>query len=490
MHLRLTLAQKALILVIVPVLFETVFVAVLAFLLNQAEMEALRESHSKAVIARANDLIKLFYDAGIALAAYDFSHDDAVLRKYESIVDEIPLRLRTLETLVDDDDRQRESFQGVATVCYRGVSLLDDGLYNVQHAGKLFSFDNLTNASKQATNQLVSALHAFISEERKAEALAPAARGRQLVVSWLIGGIVLNLLMALGLALFFNSSTTSRLKVLVDNTRRLAQHKEINPPLTGNDEIAHLDVVFHEMAAQLAEAARMKQELMEMVSHDLRSPLMSIQASLQLLSAGVLGELPERAQNEAAQADNNADRLIRLVNDLLDVEKLSAGKLEMHFDKTSMKEVVLTAINALNAQAKASKVALMLSGDGAEIQGDRDRLVQVVINLFSNAIKFSPAGGNVIAAIDDNAEEWLKVKVIDQGPGIPQDVQKQLFERFQMGAHEGSRKYKGSGLGLYICKVIVEAHGGTVGVTSEEGKGSTFWFRLPRGSGANGEAAT
>ncbi len=236
--------------------------------------------------------------------------------------------------------------------------------------------------------------------------------------------------------------------------------------------------IAHDITAR-KEAERFRQQLMQMVSHDLRTPLASIQHVHEMLLEGVYGELPEAAGDCIRLADTNTNRLMRLVNDLLDFEKMEAGKLVLNFRSLSAASIIKQSVSAVSAFAKEHEVTIAAPARDMAIEADGDRLVQVLINLLSNAIKFSPKNGTVTVTLQD-IPGFVQFMVADEGPGIPENLREAIFERFrQIGAGHPGRKIKGTGLGLAICKGIVEGHGGTIGVDSGEAGGSCFWFRIP-----------
>jgi PAS domain S-box-containing protein len=226
------------------------------------------------------------------------------------------------------------------------------------------------------------------------------------------------------------------------------------------------------------EVERLKKEFVATVSHELRTPLTSIRGSLTLLNVGALGILPEQAKKVVSLAERNTIRLINLINDILDIEKLESGKLDMVFDTVSITSVLERSNDAVKAFAEQNGVKLEIKPSQATVFADGDRLVQVIVNLVSNAVKFSPKGETVTIVVED-IPNWVEVKVIDHGRGIPAKYKGLLFQRFQQVETADAKKKGGTGLGLAICKGIIEQHGGSIGVESEEGKGATFWFRIP-----------
>jgi len=224
---------------------------------------------------------------------------------------------------------------------------------------------------------------------------------------------------------------------------------------------------------------RVKQEFVSMVEHDLRTPLLSLSATLELLSDDAYGGLSEKGKTLLAGASESNARLLRLVNQLLDLASIEAGKLPVCKESTPLAPVFQSAIATVTAFAEQHKVEIVAEETELAALIERDRLMQVVVNLLSNAIKFSPASGKVSISATKEKKRIL-VKITDQGPGIPTKFHDLIFERFKQ-VHDDEKK-EGSGLGLSICKAIIEGYHGTIGVESKPGNGSTFWFTLPTAS--------
>ncbi len=179
-----------------------------------------------------------------------------------------------------------------------------------------------------------------------------------------------------------------------------------------------------------------------------------------------------------AVAERNVVRLVRLINDILDLERYDSGRIEMHFETVALDSVFARSLEAVRSFADQEGVAIEISPATAQVWGDGERLVQVLVNLLSNAVKFSPRG-SVVCLEARQGNGWSQVSVRDEGRGIPPSFRSVIFERFRQVEASDARQKGGSGLGLAICKAIIEQHGGSIGVESEEGKGSLFWFRLP-----------
>lgn len=223
---------------------------------------------------------------------------------------------------------------------------------------------------------------------------------------------------------------------------------------------------------------RLKDEFISTVSHELRTPLTSIRGALGLLSSGILGNINEKAANLLRIAVTNSDRLVRLINDILDLERIQSGKEPITFRPMQLSDVVRQAIDGMQPVADAASVQLLHDTTQVEIAGDPDRLLQVLTNLLSNAIKFSPPS-STISVMTRPGASGVTLSVIDQGRGIPADKLEAIFGRFQQVDASDSRQKGGSGLGLAICRTIVMQHAGRIWAERNPVRGSTFRVFLP-----------
>jgi len=228
---------------------------------------------------------------------------------------------------------------------------------------------------------------------------------------------------------------------------------------------------------------KLKNQFIATVSHELRTPLTSIQGSLGMIATGALGEVPPKIENMLSIATNNTRRLVNLVNDLLDLEKLDAGKMSFAFKDIPLSEVIGNSYYSNMPFAEEFGINLEVEGKGRGliVKADAKRLEQVITNLLSNAIKFSPKGSTVLLSFGGEGDV-ARVAVKDAGPGIADEFKGRIFAKFAQADGSDTRTKGGTGLGLSISKAIVEAHGGTIGFDSNPGAGSTFFFELPRRS--------
>ena len=248
-------------------------------------------------------------------------------------------------------------------------------------------------------------------------------------------------------------------------------------PIIEEGERAGAVVVFDDITER-RELERMKDEFTSVVSHELRTPLTSIRGSLGLLAGGVLGPIPEKGRRMLEIAIQNTDRLVRLINDILDVERIQAGKVKMERQHCEAANLMQDSVEAVEAMAHEHGVIIAVSPAKATLWADPDRIVQTLTNLLSNAIKFSPPGASVWLSAEPSEEELMFV-VTDAGRGVPEDKLETIFERFEQVDASDSREKGGTGLGLPICRSIVSQHGGRIWATSTVGEGSTFCFTLP-----------
>ena len=235
--------------------------------------------------------------------------------------------------------------------------------------------------------------------------------------------------------------------------------------------------IVHDMS-EIKQVEQVRKQFLSMISSDLKTPLSSISSSVSQLVSDLKEAMPQMAVEKLDMAKKNVQRLLGLVNDLLQITEMDSGNLEIRKETGSIDEILRRSVQDVEAIADKQKVKLQVIPVEGIWYVDPNRIMQVMVNLLSNAIKFSPADG-VVTLLAERQGDYILCKIIDQGRGVPDTHKKAIFEKFkQVEAADGKRK-SGTGLGLPICKQIIEEHGGMIGVDSVEGKGSTFWFRVP-----------
>lgn len=629
---NLKLSHQGLILVFILLAIEFCFVGGLFHLLSEAEKEARREEHLRQVIVATNRLIELNYVAIYAVRDFVSTRDTFHEKKYIRSCDEMKKELDWLDKNLADQPYQRELVNRIRSKFNVAFQVADRAREIFEEGGSIMELSALLKAKgefHELNKQLVPDFQDLLRAQRRIEEIAPQKQRnfREQAKTFLLIGVVLNVVIAIAMAVFFTRGIISRLEVVVDNTKRLKEGNALREPLEGQDEIAKLDQVFHEMASELNEASRkermalseakeaearirqvtnsmpvglfivdksgtilfanpsaasmlefstsdlrgmyfatfithpdsvkgenniaklyeeladksievraqkrsgqqvdidlsitpfdargdkrflitllditerleiqrMRQAFIAMVSHELRTPLNSVQGYLELLEMGALGSVSTEANDGARRAGKNIDRLVALINDLLDLEKLESGTIALNQAQCDADEIIENSVSAVHDLAEKKGVKIVVApilgstaegtdgdddGDWAHGSWDQERVVQVVVNLLSNALKFSPEGAVInvsVERVDSYGKPQMEVSVTDEGPGVPLQFRNVIFERFQQVTGSDTHQKGGTGLGLAICKAIVEQHGGTIGVDCDREKGSRFWFRL------------
>jgi signal transduction histidine kinase len=239
------------------------------------------------------------------------------------------------------------------------------------------------------------------------------------------------------------------------------------------------DRQLRETNAQLSRASQFKSEFLAQMSHQLRTPLTAIIGFCEVLAQGMDGELNRDQAQDIGEIHKSGLVLLELVNDILDLSKIEAGKVEIAFQEVDLPSVVDQVIATMHqiAESKALKLTSDLSSEVSKVRGDPVRVREVLTNLVANAIKFTPAGSVAIRSLPVGA--MAEISVLDTGIGIEPAAHQRIFEEFRQASDKISRDYGGSGLGLAIARKLVELQGGQMGLESEPGKGSRFWFTLP-----------
>lgn len=481
---RLTLAQQIRLFVGFLLSLELAFVAILGWQVVLASQEADLEERHRKIVADTQSLQNMVYDCVQALGNYAKTRDKEYSDEFDVKSAKILKTLEELKTMLGNSPKRQTILKRIDKSLRQGLGVLVEGRHKFESEGPVEALKSLSGSKRLLTpvfNQLLIDVADLQTEEQKIISKIPHRQKslRGVIMTLLLVGLVGNILLAVALARFFSQAITSRLALMVDNTERFKRGSELNPSFAGVDEIAKLDQSFHQMADEVAEAQRMRQTFVAMISHDLRTPLTSVNGYLNLLVDGRLGDVSDKVKNGAEKAERNVGRLIRLISDLLDLEKMEAGKMQMAPKAIYIENAFEKSIESVQEFANSHKVNLQMTETDLEVMADPDRIVQVLINLISNAVKFSPEGASVeISACATG--KMVEVSIQDHGRGVPEKFKSIIFEKYKQVDKEDGTKKGGTGLGLPICKMIVEQLEGQIGVESEDGKGSRFWFTLPR----------
>ncbi len=493
------ISHRLLLLVLTPLIVELGFIFWLYSAFTDMERKAQQAEDARQVATHMNNFIR----GGLAIAGKNrfAAANGELLSSDAEIIQECRKELRYISAYADKNPEEKKLLNHITVT-------IEDGIKKGEMIRQCIRAQELETAAKlrkelvPLLNDTLQDLEMFRKEATRLEEYAPhIVRQRQhLIKLALTIGVSLNIVMALVMALLANKSLVQRLRVLSDNARALQSNQPLKPSPGGKDEIAQLDSTFREMAATIAAAReyeklenerlqtiiserqeldRMKQQFVAVVSHELRTPLTNMGLFLDNVSKGLYGKLDESGTEVLGGVQQGVGRLIKLTTDLLDVERLEAGAFQLDIKPVPVDRCVQDAVNAVAGQAKAKGVTVEVSVNECIVNADRERLVQVLVNLLSNAIKFSPSNSTVSVRTTPS-DAMLRVEIRDDGPGVPEALQERIFDRFQQVNIDDSKKLGGAGLGLAICKSIVEQHGGKIGVDSTPGAGATFWFTLQR----------
>ncbi len=613
---KLSIGQKGLLIVAVPLAFQVVFVAIFLATVIDDLHKVEQEEHAKSVLTCLNNIRRYTEEGAISLARYKSTRDEADMAAYDALVENSPIELAKLKKVVKNHPDELKIADMIDYECKKSIDVLAECKENFASGNQFIALSDMPRLFKSGIKvkrcvdmlaQRYTGVEARASREQK-------ERARRML-AFLCAGIFLNVVITIFLGRYFAVNISKRLGILSQNSERLAKGEELFEQISGSDEIQSLDLSFRKMAAQLKaaqdeqkqltqvalaneeliravienmpigiiiiddehnieslnpraeqmfacssnqvkgrpllellpdnpaqkamkttnefkrgeilnpssrvssdsnakrlngeefsaeiavskfsnqqgkhflvtvqdvterqEMERLKREFVSMVSHDLRTPLTAVQGTLDLLDEDTYGEITEQGHKRVKVAGESIDRLINLINDLLDIEKMEAGKMRLEAKACSLKKIINQSVESVRTIAENAGVILEWKDTVDNyVFADEDRVVQVLVNLLSNAVKFSAAAAIVKVETQENGN-MISVSVIDQGRGIPAEYVNSLFERFkQVKASDGARK-KGTGLGLAISRAIVESHGGKIQVTSEPGVGSTFSFTLP-----------
>jgi len=586
----------------VPLALEILCVSVLFVFVIQSESQARAQARSRNVVAAVNNCEHAAIRIMLSVATLYMSRSEYASKGIRANTDYFWKYAHQIEEMVQDDPEESRLLKvatSAADVLFSKLKIYTTHMEN-EEAGSAIStvqrFGEIRRIAQDCIGDVSKSLNQIIDiEQKKIFSQNYDEEVRNLYKYALLAIVALNILVAVALQSYFTRGTIIRLNVLIDNSLRLSQNKELLPPIKGADEIATLDKVFHQCAEALAraqreqraivdnaldvicsldsglkfdtinpaslnmwgyepeelhgkrmitllapddvektlasvekiktgktgepfenrlktksgaskimlwtaqwsepeqvlycvahdvtaarEVERIKQEFVQMISHDLKTPLSSIQMALEMIARGTYGELIDTGKSRLEAATRNCNQLIALINDLLDIEKMQAGKLQLELESVDATVLIEQAVETVRGFAEKHDVSLEKDAEHIPVFVDRKRMIQLLVNLMSNAVKFSPAGS--VVTIGSNMKpaspDRVEVYVEDHGRGIPAEQLERIFDRFAQVETADATEKGGTGLGLAICKAIVEAHNGSITATSAVGKGTRFTITL------------
>jgi len=474
---RVSLLHKALVLVLVPFAVNSIWIALLFSALDRTQQLVVSEQKLARTIDRLNAMNSIFYDALSEIYSYALlgrqEYRDSAIKK----LTELRTIMSELNSLLDDSKETRTFLADVDLLTNRAMQQVNsEGMPGPREEVKSFlskvsglrrMLHVIYHDNASVKNLLADYKHRLSDLERS------EARSRQTTQNLSVYGLAANFLLALVMVLWFIRDLSRRLTVLVDNASRLPKRQPLNDKFSGSDELSYLDESMHAASEELIRAWNHRDSLVAMVAHDLRSPLNSCEISLQLMEFPA--NLDEDTAAQIRTVRSNIHRLLGLISDLLTVNNLEGSTLAIQKSPQPLNEIVESAILALQSLADAKQIVIDNETGAELVDVDKERIVQVLLNYLSNAIKFSPKK-STIQIIAERQYEKIMISVKDQGIGLNDLERNRVFDKFFQAKTDES--VKGFGLGLAICKLIVETHGGSVGVESAPGRGSRFWFTV------------
>ncbi len=467
-QLNLKLIHKGLLLLSLPLIVQFAFVIFVESTLSSARKERRAIEDSLEVTVRCNDIVGRLVTARTALLL----PDNTVFSTQSVLKEDLKSLEATVKDVVDDPEKQRQCNSALSEASKLIESIKSDPVNPA--------------ANQQENDKRLMQAQELITSIRTMQPPAAALdltslKQKELQIQQVLAfGLVANVVLCPVLVLLFSRDVSSRLSLLVSNSQKLARGEQLIESKTeGEDEIAQLDSVFRNMAKEISDARNTEQQFLSMVSHDLKTPLNSVYGTLTLLSEGVYGELSDTAKQKIEAAENGICRLLLLTNDLLDLERIRTGRIVLNIESKPLKPILESSCQAVSGFAQFKSVTMKCDNTELRVLADEQRLTQVLVNLLSNAIKFSTDGDEVSISVKADGGA-VEIAVKDNGPGVADAVQREIFQRFNAQAvtNAGAQTIHGNGLGLSICKAIMDEHKGTIGVKSQVGKGSVFWIRL------------
>ncbi len=497
--MKLRIRDRFIILVALPLAVLAALIAVLAIIQVQTSKAATLAHQSDAILVRAAEEYNALLDSETATRGFLLTDDPSFLVPYENAIVTYHWAASELIDLTKDFPNQQKRAIVMSQLASKKIvaDTVDIGLQEAgKHEAAVASMKAPRN--KQIMDDFRALRDMFVNDQRtmRDQRFAEVRDLLHVVDVTLALSVPIALLVTLLVGWLLTRDFVQRLSLLQRNVQRVAAGEETLADVGASDELAALDRSFREMAQELArredlvrlalehamEASRAKSDFLATMSHELRTPLNAIVGMTELLAET---ELNAQQLEYAHAVTHSGAALLRIVNDLLDFARIEAGKLVLEEREFNLGECVRAQMRLVAADAAAKNLELSVRLDPglpAQVRGDPGRLAQVLLNLLSNAVKFTDSGGVTVAAVPELTEERIQIvrfSVTDSGIGIAEHVMPNLFNPFVQADSSPTRMHEGTGLGLSICKKLVDLMGGIIGVTSELGGGSTFWFTVP-----------
>ncbi len=486
-ELKLTILHKGLILLLVPFALQATLFLMLFAEISATERFAEKLRNRTDVLEKSNALVEDFGLAWTTIFTQLFSANrarEAPPLSAEAYRVRVSHNLAVLNAVPQISPRMKQILKDAAVVCNSQYKILkrveaeqEKGSMTGPGAFALLDQFYSLKSDLARTFAQMNAIKAEMDFERQEVRRDGeiTAQKRSSVKQLSIVFLLSELLLTGALLAFFLRNISRRLNVLVSNARRLPEEERLSDHVEGRDEIAYLDSVLHEASEKLLASKQNRQSILNMITHDIRSPLMSSNLLLDSLVGKAQSTGDADSMETGERLKNTYKKVILLVEDLLLLEK-SDAKLKLNPQVIDVETVCQSAIETALPQAKSKGINLENLVEPCQLIADKMRIEQVLSNLLSNAVKHTSKGGSIVLSSEKTAE-YLTISVKDKGAGIDADEVPHLFEKFFQSRNAAAGE--GFGLGLAIAKMVIDGHDGKIGVESEVGKGSTFWFSLP-----------
>jgi signal transduction histidine kinase len=478
--MRLSLLHKGLLLVSIPLCFELGIFALLLGLQNEMAQEAERLNKSRMIGDTVNRLTH-----SLLLMTEHLDHADNVISLKRKLISDFNTILgfsNELAGLTTDNPY----LHNTVLKCIAQIQAARADMIRIERMVALGQITDISDMSRQSrhllnehiTNIVTAGIFELSSASAHEIDTDNSAAMRSRMVFLLKCAVATSALIAIAGATIFSRNLNSRLQVVVKNAAKLGERQPLLKPISGTDEIADLDKAVHQAATVIQRLEQAREEIIGMVSHDIRTPLNTIRCSGELLEMNNEESMDDRSKQLVKTIASNCDRILRISQDLLDMQKLEAGMLTISKEPTDLQQCFVQAIEATAGLRESRSIKIETNFVPVQASVDGGRIEQVLTNLISNAIKHSPKGGVVKLTLRKSGSgDSAYLAVSDCGKGIPDSLKAAVFDRFRQVDNDDAKR--GTGLGLAICKALVELHGGRLGIEDEKPTGSKFWIRLP-----------
>lgn len=474
---RQSILQKGLLIISIPLVFELFFVAVLIHLLDESGQHIAREIASQDKIVAVETMVKEISDSMTSAILFNITRRTEMKERNEKSRAKLLRAYSKLVKLCAKDPAELESASRLRNAADEWMRQQDRAL-NSDPQARVSSFFNLASLTSANQQRPETAASVILEKEQKILTIQPKLRQQTLVQLqiFFLFGFIANIAITVFLATFVMRGITARMENVLNNTFKFGARLPLDPPLRGTDEIADLDHALHETANEILEFEKFKQQLVAVVSHELRTPLTSVQGTLTLLEAGAMGQFSERAKPEIARAQQSVDRLIKLINNLLLLERLEAGSQILKQAGLDIGDIIVDALDANEHFIEEKQISVDCQFEELPLVGDWDKLKETTEILIETCLlRISPEGSLTITGTIDSAG-FVDIRFLDNGPPLSAVRAANYFDRTR---ETEEHEVKGRILFLALAAAIAQAHGGSLSAVSDS-QTSHFVLKLPQ----------